>query len=196
MKKNQNDSIKITLLIVAAALLSGCGDDQKEATQETEQAIPESVPAKPAPPVGSDAPKMPEQRIEALESEPAPTGVDKTPEPAEVDKTPEPPEGKVAEPAEALLPPSDTETEIEAETTAAVATDQKAASDATEIVKPTPAEVRKIQQGLLDAGFNPGPVDGLIGPKTMTALESFQKQKGLAVGHITKETLQALGITR
>jgi PBP1b-binding outer membrane lipoprotein LpoB len=185
MKKNQNDSIKITLLIVAAALLSGCGDDQKEATQETEQAISESVPAKPAPPVESDAPKMPEQRIEAPESEPEPAGVD---------KTPEPPEGKAAEPAEALLPPP--ETEIETETTAAVATDQKAASDATEIVKPTPAEVRKIQQALLDAGFNPGPVDGLIGQKTMAALESFQKQKGLAVGHITKETLQALGIAR
>jgi outer membrane biosynthesis protein TonB len=184
MKKNQNDSIKITLLIVAAALLSGCGDDRKEATQETEKAIPESVPAKPAPPVESDAPKMPEQRIEAPESEPEPAGVE----------TPEPPEGKAAEPAETLLPPPDTE--IETETTAAVATDQKAASDATEIVKPTPAEVRKIQQALLDAGFNPGPVDGLIGQKTMAALESFQKQKGLAVGHITKETLQALGIAR
>ncbi|WP_051961833.1 peptidoglycan-binding protein [Methylobacter sp. BBA5.1] len=187
MKKNQNDSIKITLLIVAAALLSGCGDDRKEATKETEQTIPESVPTKPAPPVENDAPKTPEQRIEAPESEPEPAGVD---------KIPEPPEGKAAEPAEALLPPPDTETEIETETSSAVATDQKAASDATEIVKPTPAEVRKIQQGLLDAGFNPGPVDGLIGPKTMTALESFQKQKGLAAGHITKETLQALGITR
>jgi outer membrane biosynthesis protein TonB len=186
MKKNQNDSIKITLLIVAAALLSGCGDDRKEATQETEKAIPESVPAKPAPPVESDAPKMPEQRIEAPESEPEPAGVE----------TPEPPEGKAAEPAETLLPPPDTETEIETEAPTAVATDQKAASDAKEIVKPTPAEVRKIQQGLLDAGFNPGPVDGLIGPKTMTALESFQKQKGLDVGHITKETLQALGIAR
>ncbi|MCL7421986.1 MAG: peptidoglycan-binding protein [Methylobacter sp.] len=187
MKKNQNDSIKITLLIVATALLSGCGDDQKETTKETEQAISESVPTKQAPTVESDAPKMPEQRTEAPESEPAPTAID---------KTPEPPEDKAAEPAEALLPPSDTDTEIETEAPTAVATDQKAASDAKEIVKPTPVEVRKIQQALLDAGFNPGPVDGLIGPKTMTALESFQKQKGLAVGHITKETLQALGIAR
>ena len=73
-------------------------------------------------------------------------------------------------------------------------TAKKAVSDATTVVKTTPEQVRKIQKALLDAGFNPGPADGRIGPKTMAALESFQKQKNLATGQITKETLQALDV--
>lgn len=170
MKTNQTDITKITLLLVATTLLFGCGDDQKEAVKETEQAVSESIPAKPVPKVESDTTKMPDQRIEAPDSEPE--------------------QVETVKPSEDLLPPAETET------TTAVATDQKAASDATEIVKPTPVEVRKIQQALLDAGFNPGPVDGIIGPKTLAALESFQKQKGLAVGQITKETLRALGIAQ
>lgn len=68
-------------------------------------------------------------------------------------------------------------------------------SDATDIVPANPEIIRGIQQGLVNAGFNPGPVDGVSGAKTMNALASFQKQNNLAVGSITKETLQALGVS-
>lgn len=66
--------------------------------------------------------------------------------------------------------------------------------DATEVVTATPEIIRNLQQALLDAGYNPGPVDGISGPRTLAALEDFQKQNNLATGQITKETLRALGV--
>lgn len=67
--------------------------------------------------------------------------------------------------------------------------------DAAEVVGATPEIIRGVQQGLVDAGFNPGPVDGFSGPRTTAAMESFQQQNGLAVGQLTKETLRALGVS-
>lgn len=54
--------------------------------------------------------------------------------------------------------------------------------------------VTDLQRALKNAGFNPGPIDGIYGPKTRAALHKYQKAKGLAVGGMTKETLRALGI--
>jgi Putative peptidoglycan binding domain len=65
---------------------------------------------------------------------------------------------------------------------------------AIEVVTVTPEIIRGVQQALLDAGFNPGPVDGISGPRTLAALESFQKQNNIAAGQFTKETLRALGV--
>ncbi|MBX9637526.1 MAG: peptidoglycan-binding protein, partial [Nitrosomonas sp.] len=58
----------------------------------------------------------------------------------------------------------------------------------------TPAIMRKIQQALASAGFNPGPADGVSGAKTVAAIESFQKQNNIPTGKITKRTLRALGV--
>ncbi len=66
--------------------------------------------------------------------------------------------------------------------------------DGAEVVGATSEIIRGVQQGLVDAGFNPGPVDGFSGPRTTAALESYQQQNGLAVGQLTKETLRALGV--
>jgi hypothetical protein len=38
------------------------------------------------------------------------------------------------------------------------------------------------------------PLNGRIGPKTLGAVEAFQRAKGLARGGITMETLQALAV--
>lgn len=65
-------------------------------------------------------------------------------------------------------------------------------SDATEEVKATPELITKTQQALFDLGFNPGAIDGVMGPKTMAAMEKFQQQQKLPVGKMTNETLQAL----
>lgn len=38
---------------------------------------------------------------------------------------------------------------------------------------------KEIQTALKNAGFDPGPVDGKIGPKTRQAIKEFQRSKGL-----------------
>jgi len=59
------------------------------------------------------------------------------------------------------------------------------------------AELRKIQEGLLALGFDPGPIDGLMGPRTSGALKKFQEANGLpATGEAdgaTKGKLAELG---
>ncbi len=42
-----------------------------------------------------------------------------------------------------------------------------------------PKVVREIQLLLSQQGYDPGPPDGKVGPKTRTAIQSFQKKKGL-----------------
>jgi hypothetical protein len=54
--------------------------------------------------------------------------------------------------------------------------------------------IRQIQKSLKDRGYNPGPIDNVLGLKTKTALTKFQRDKGLPVGQLDLETLQALGI--
>ena len=66
--------------------------------------------------------------------------------------------------------------------------------DGNDVVTVTPAIMRKVQQALVNAGFNPGPVDGVSGAKTVNAIESFQKQNGIPAGKVTKKTLRALGV--
>jgi hypothetical protein len=70
----------------------------------------------------------------------------------------------------------------------------KVVDDRLEVVKASPDLIRKIQQALQDAGFNPGPADGMMGPRTQNALVAFQNQHSLVTGRITKETLRELNI--
>lgn len=44
--------------------------------------------------------------------------------------------------------------------------------------------VRKYQQRLTDLGFNPGPIDGVRGRRTIAAIKAFQKSKRLEVDGI------------
>lgn len=48
----------------------------------------------------------------------------------------------------------------------------------------TGAAVTELQRALTKLGYNPGPVDGVFGPKTEVAVRSFQAAKGLAVDGI------------
>ena len=41
------------------------------------------------------------------------------------------------------------------------------------------ARVREIQRALVAAGFDPGPPDGKLGPRTKTAILDFQRANGL-----------------
>ena len=54
--------------------------------------------------------------------------------------------------------------------------------------------VSELQYRLQESGYEAGPADGRLGKQTMEALAAFQADNGLAVGSITLEVLNALGI--
>ncbi|MGH7389025.1 MAG: peptidoglycan-binding domain-containing protein [Candidatus Rokuibacteriota bacterium] len=52
-----------------------------------------------------------------------------------------------------------------------------------------------IQQALKDKGHDPGNIDGLMGPRTRTALRDFQTAQGMEpTGRSDAKTLAALGV--
>jgi Transglycosylase SLT domain/Putative peptidoglycan binding domain/LysM domain len=56
------------------------------------------------------------------------------------------------------------------------------------------ARVAALQVGLRAHGFDPGPVDGLRGPRTAGALTAFQRKHGLrSTGRLSRSTRRALG---
>lgn len=58
----------------------------------------------------------------------------------------------------------------------------------------TTQAVESLQRALQKAGYNPGGIDGVIGSKTRSALEAYQRAKGLPVGGLTLDTLKSLGV--
>lgn len=54
--------------------------------------------------------------------------------------------------------------------------------------------ILEVQQALKAKGFDPGPLDGVMGPQTREALQRFQEENNLPVGNMNKETMRALGI--
>lgn len=57
------------------------------------------------------------------------------------------------------------------------------------------SQVRQVQAALDKDGFKAGRADGVWGPHTRTALENFQKSKGMTDnGQLTHGTLAALGV--
>lgn len=65
-----------------------------------------------------------------------------------------------------------------------------------EVLEPMSAsEVLALQSALARAGSDPGPLDARLGPGTRSALERFQRERGLrACGCVTHETVVALGL--
>src|SRR5439155_16535681 len=54
-------------------------------------------------------------------------------------------------------------------------------------------KVRQVQMALKNEGFDPGPIDGIMGPMTMTGLRNYQSHNQLQVtGTLTPETENAL----
>ena len=52
---------------------------------------------------------------------------------------------------------------------------------------------RTVQEALVEKGFDPGPVDGILGPKTKAALMKFQESAGLtANGEVDDATKSGL----
>lgn len=55
---------------------------------------------------------------------------------------------------------------------------------------------RDVQQALSQRGFNPGPVDGVMGPRTRSALRDFQRANNIeATGRTNSATMAALNVS-
>ena len=60
----------------------------------------------------------------------------------------------------------------------------------------TPNKIKEIQRALSAAGFNPGPVNGVLRAQTMSAVNAYQQSKSLPVdGFLNLETVKALGVS-
>lgn len=57
----------------------------------------------------------------------------------------------------------------------------------------SPAKIAEIQRALSAAGYTTR-ATGAFGPQTLQAMERFQRDRGLAVGYLTLETVRALGV--
>ena len=54
---------------------------------------------------------------------------------------------------------------------------------------------RQVQQRLAELGYDPGPTDGTLGPRTRAAIQAFQRARGLGVdGNASPALHRALGI--
>ena len=161
--------VAYTILLLSVGLLIGCKPifEKKPLPKENKDAAaPAAAPAAPAP---------------------APAAAP-IPAPAAPAATPAEPAAKV-EDVQSIQ-------SIESATSAQAGQSAAAAQpdDGDDVVKMTPAIMRKVQQALVNAGLNPGPVDGVSGAKTVAAIESFQKQNSIPTGKVTKRTLRALGV--
>lgn len=57
------------------------------------------------------------------------------------------------------------------------------------------AQTMAMQQALKDKGFDPGPMDGIVGPRTASALKEYQKSENLTVtGKMDRATAAKLGM--
>jgi len=54
-------------------------------------------------------------------------------------------------------------------------------------------EIQEVQKRLRSFGFNPGPIDGAVGPKTAEAVIKYQQARGqLQTGTVNRELLEQL----
>ena len=55
--------------------------------------------------------------------------------------------------------------------------------------------IKAVQRKLIENGYDPGPVDGMNGPRTQKALKAYQQDHGLVVdGILGSQTLRSLGL--
>jgi len=215
-----------TVLLLAAGLLSGCGEEPEEAVNQSEGMAIAPMPSEET--VGEpitaieDSEDYGMEGLEGLEGMDTIDGVDSVGDLDESDPfndmfedVSEATSETVDTIDETIIQQTDTvsdvgdlsvdstqveveEVQTETQTTILETTEETQTlsmdDDATEVVTVTPEIIHGVQQALVDAGFNPGPVDGISGPRTLAALESFQQQNNIAAGEFTKETLRALGV--
>ena len=56
-------------------------------------------------------------------------------------------------------------------------------------------DIEKVQKSLIDKGYHPGNVDGVLGPRTRAAIRQYQKSETLPVtGRLDADTAGKLGV--
>ncbi|HKW94399.1 MAG TPA: peptidoglycan-binding domain-containing protein [Methylomirabilota bacterium] len=69
------------------------------------------------------------------------------------------------------------------------------ARPARQAAAPAPRFVREAQQTLRHLGYQPGPADGVVGPRTKSALAQYQRAERIEVtGRLDSETMARLDI--
>ncbi|HCH32343.1 MAG TPA: hypothetical protein DE045_05350 [Oceanospirillaceae bacterium] len=58
----------------------------------------------------------------------------------------------------------------------------------------TPDLIVRLQRALKAKEYNPGPIDGVIGQETLSAVSAYQQANSLATGQLTIATLKKLGV--
>jgi hypothetical protein len=58
----------------------------------------------------------------------------------------------------------------------------------------TPQTISLIQKALIARGYDAGATDGVLGPKTVRAVQQFSADNGLAQGQVSLEAVKALGV--
>ncbi len=58
----------------------------------------------------------------------------------------------------------------------------------------SPEVITSIQHALIEHGYNPGAVDGRLGPQTVAAMQKFEADRGLPQGQVSVEAVEALGV--
>jgi hypothetical protein len=59
--------------------------------------------------------------------------------------------------------------------------------------EPAPSDIRMVQARLKESGFDPGPIDGVAGKRTLAALNAYRQSIGLSpVLTVSRETIGAL----
>jgi hypothetical protein len=61
-------------------------------------------------------------------------------------------------------------------------------------INTTPEAIRTIQVALRDAGYNPGPIDGIFDEQTYNAMVAFQEANNLPTGNLTRVFVERLGV--
>ena len=61
--------------------------------------------------------------------------------------------------------------------------------------KQSDAKVREVQTFLSGKGYNPGPIDGILGIQTQNALLQYQRDNSLPEGNMNLETLRHMGVS-
>ncbi|MEM7254216.1 MAG: peptidoglycan-binding domain-containing protein [Pseudomonadota bacterium] len=120
-------------------------------------------------------------------------------EPARTESIEIPAEYKTVKVKKIVTPASERRITIPEET--ATVTEQRLVSEGEMAWRPilcetntTPQVISKLQRALSNAGYNPGPNDGVLGAQTRGAVSRYQEDNNLSSGQLTMETLKKLGV--
>lgn len=71
----------------------------------------------------------------------------------------------------------------------------KSGSMGSQSMSQSSSQVRRVQEALKSEGHDPGPIDGVMGPRTQAALRQYQREENLKeTGRLDQDTMNKLGV--